>query len=326
MNGGRNSSTADTDSTRLSAWSRAEDLWREAMLPPSGEGVEARLQDIEARRAHFANWMTSNLRGGEGAVMRPADAGGVPAQWITASEGSATERTILYVHGGAFSLGSATSYFPFASRVGIVCDADVLLPEYRLAPEDLFPAALEDLMAVYRWLLQTNGVSAKNLVIVGDSAGGALALSLCLSLRDAGDQMPAALVLFSPLTDLEASGRSIDANASVDPVISRLLVLASAANLLGVGNPLPDVLRPLSASYEDFPPLLVQVGGNETLLDDSVRLVERYSQAQSDATLEIVESAPHVFQLFSEFIPEAQEALERTGSFVQRWSGAEQEA
>jgi epsilon-lactone hydrolase len=249
----------------------------------------------------------------------PVDAGGVPAEWLT-PEAADPERAILYLHGGGYVIGSINTHREMASRIARASGALTLLIDYRLAPEHPFPAAVEDAAAAYRWLLG-QGIAPERLVIAGDSAGGGLTVATLVALRDAGDPLPAAGVCLSPWVDLEGIGESMTTKAESDPNVQRaLLAMLSSAYLAGA-DPRSALAAPLYADLTGLPPLLIQVGTSETLLDDSTRLAAKAEGEGVTVTLRPYEDMIHVFQMFP-VLPEAQQAVEEIGAFVRRQAGA----
>jgi monoterpene epsilon-lactone hydrolase len=191
----------------------------------------------------------------------------------------------------------------------------VLSVDYRLAPEHPHPAAVEDATAAYRFLLDT-GISPGNLAIGGDSAGGGLTVACLIALRDAGLPLPAAGVCISPWVDLTQSGESMDSKADEDPMVSREALQVMANAYLGGGDPKEATASPLFADLAGLPPLLIQVGTAETLLDDATRLAERAKSQGVDVTLEAWEEMIHVWHAFAVLLPEGRQAIERIGEFL----------
>lgn len=241
-------------------------------------------------------------------------AGGVPGEWIV-PPGAEESRVVLYLHGGGYVIGSVNTHRDMVSRIARAAQARALAIDYRLAPEHPFPAAVEDAMAAYRWLL-ASGVPAERIAIAGDSAGGGLTLATLLALRDAGDPLPAAAVCISPWTDLAVTGESMDTKADVDPMIRKAEAIEGAKLYLAGADPKTPLASPLYADLSGLPHLLIQVGTHETLLDDSVRLGERARAAGVDVTLEQWEEMIHVWHFFAFILPEAQQAIDRIGQFV----------
>lgn len=241
----------------------------------------------------------------------PGEAGGVRGEWVEASRDG--EGQMLYLHGGGYFAMSPETHRPITAafaRQGF----RVFAPDYRLAPEHPFPAAIEDATACYRGLLST-GANERTLVVAGDSAGGGLSLSLLLSLRDAAAPLPSACMLFSPWTDLAATGASIRSNDRRCALFFGDGIASAARHYLGNSDPKNPLASPLYADLRELPPLLIHVGENEVLLDDSTRLAERARAAGSSATIKIWPVVPHDWQLVPT-IPEARQSLQQAGDFL----------
>ena len=247
-------------------------------------------------------------------LVSEVSAGGVRAHWLTAP-GADADRVLLFLHGGGYELGSLRSDGELAARLGRASRMRVLFPEYRLAPEHPFPAAIDDVRAVWRWLRTDQQLSARSMAVAGDSAGGGLAVALLVATRDAGDALPAAAVLMSPTVDLTSSGASMTDRAHEDPISTPALLRQLASDYLAGANPKTPLASPLFASLSGLPPLLVQVGTADLLLSDSERLAEAAAEAGVDVLLEVGEGLPHVYQL-ALGTPEAAEATERVGKFL----------
>jgi epsilon-lactone hydrolase len=241
-------------------------------------------------------------------------AGGVPAHWL-AAPGADTGRVLLFLHGGGYELGSLRSDGELAARLGRASGMRVLFPEYRLAPEHPFPAAIDDVLAAWHWLRTDQDLSARSIAVAGDSAGGGLAAALLVATRDAGEALPAAAVLMSPTVDLTSSGASMTERADQDPFSTPALLRQLASDYLAGADPMTPLASPLFASLAGLPPLLVQVGTADLLLSDSERLATAADQAGVDVTLEIGEGLPHVYPILLG-TPEAAEATERVGKFL----------
>jgi epsilon-lactone hydrolase len=241
-------------------------------------------------------------------------AGGVPAHWL-AAPGADPGRVLLFLHGGGYELGSLRSDGELAARLGRAGGMRVLLPEYRLAPEHPFPAAIDDVVAAWRWLAADQRLSARSIAVAGDSAGGGLAVALLVAARDAGEALPAAAVLMSPTVDLTSSGASMTERADQDPVSTPAMLRQFAADYLAGADPRTPLASPLFASLAGLPPLLVQAGTADVLLSDSERLAAAAGQAGVDVTLEISEGLPHVYQILLG-TPEAAAATEQIGRFL----------
>ncbi len=242
------------------------------------------------------------------------DAGGVPCQWITAPD-VPQDRLIIYFHGGAYAACSPTTHQDLISRLSRSSGAAALGVGYRLAPEHLFPAAVEDSIATYNWALG-HGFEPSNIVLAGDSAGGGLVLSVMLASRDSGVPLPAAGVCLSPWVDLECSGESMAANDHLDDFIKYGALSARAKAYLGDADPKHPWASALHADLRGLPPMLIHVGSAETLLDDSTRLATLAKEAGVDVTLKIWEDMVHVWQAFASILPEGQRSIEETGEFI----------
>jgi epsilon-lactone hydrolase len=247
-------------------------------------------------------------------LVREVTAGGVPAHWL-APAGADPGRVLLFLHGGGYEFGSLRSDGELAARLGRASGMRVLFPEYRLAPEHPFPAAVDDVLAAWRWLRDGQGLSAQSMAVAGDSAGGGLAVALLVATRDAGQALPAAAVLMSPTVDLTSSGASMTERAGQDPISTPALLGQLAADYLAGADPKTPLASPLFASLAGLPPLLIQVGTADLLLSDSERLAAAAARAGVDVTLQIGEGLPHVYPLLLG-TPEAAEATEQTGKFL----------
>jgi monoterpene epsilon-lactone hydrolase len=243
-----------------------------------------------------------------------ANSGGVPAYWIDAPNVDA-DRVLLFLHGGGFQFGSIRSDGELAARMGRAAGMRVLFPEYRLAPEHPFPAAIEDVISVWDWLRTDNDYRARAMAVAGDSAGGGLAVSLLTTIRDRGDGRPAAAVLMSPTVDLTGSGLSMTERVDQDPISTPDLLRGLASDYLAGADPKTPLASPLFASLSGLPPLLVQVGTADLLLSDAERLALAAAEARVDVRLEIGEGLPHVYQLMLG-TPEAADATARIGQFL----------
>jgi epsilon-lactone hydrolase len=247
-------------------------------------------------------------------VVTDVIASGVAAHWL-AAPGTDAGRVLLFLHGGGFEFGSVRSDGELAARLGRAAGMRVLFPEYRLAPEHPFPAAIDDVLAAWRWLRTDEGLSASSIAVAGDSAGGGLAVALLVAARDAGEALPAAAVLMSPTVDLTSSGASMTERADQDPISTPAMLRQFAADYLAGADPRTPLASPLFASLSGLPPLLVQVGTADLLLSDSERLATAATEAGVDVTLQVGEGLPHVYQLMLG-TPEAAEATEQIGQFL----------
>jgi monoterpene epsilon-lactone hydrolase len=241
-------------------------------------------------------------------------AGGVPAHWL-AAPGADAGRVLLFLHGGGFELGSLRSDGELAARLGRASGMRVLFVEYRLAPEHTFPAAIDDVIAAWRWLRTDQNLNAESLAVAGASAGGGLAVALLVAARDAGEVLPAAAVLMSPTVDLTSSGASMTERADQDPISTPAMLRQFASEYLAGADPKSPLASPLFASLSGLPPLLVQAGTADVLFSDSERLATAASKAGVDVTLEIGEGLPHVYPILLG-TPEAAKATEQIGKFL----------
>ena len=244
----------------------------------------------------------------------PLSAGGVPAEWVTAP-GADTGRNILYLHGGGYMIGSIKTHRCLAGWISRAAQARVLIIDYRLAPENPHPAAVDDALAAYRFMLDS-GVKPERTVIAGDSAGGGLAVATLLAIRDAKLPLPAAAVCLSPWVDMEGSGESMKTKAALDPMVGSGNLGEMAAAYLGGAHPRTPLASPLYADLKGLPPMLIQVGTSEVLLDDSSRLAERVRQAGVEVVYEPWENMIHVWQIFFPMLDEAKQAVDRIGEYV----------
>jgi len=246
-------------------------------------------------------------------------AGGVPSERIS-GPASARARTVLYLHGGAYVMGSPDSHRHLGAAIAQAAEATVLLPHYRLAPEHPFPAALEDAVTVYRWLISDEGgnVLPRNLVIAGDSAGGGLTMATLCKLRDEGIALPGAGVCFSPWVDLECAEPSWDRNQPWDylPRFSTTPEFNCAKMYAGELPLTHPLVSPIHADIRGLPPLLIQVGEVETLHDEAVLLAKRAKDASVDVTLQIYPDMVHVFQGFGSLAPQVKQAMMNVGEFI----------
>lgn len=238
----------------------------------------------------------------------------VKGEWHRPADGAA-DRTIYYLHGGGYVFGSPKSHRAATFALAREAEAEVFSLDYRMAPEHLFPAAVEDALAGYRWLLRKGKDPAK-IVIGGDSAGGGLALALLLSIKEQGLPPPAAAFLYSPWTDLTVSGGSIRANEKSDAMFKAEYIIEGAKRYLGDADPNTPLASPLFGDLAGLPPVLVFASNAEVLFDDSVRLHERLKEAGVSSELIVEDGLIHVWPIFPGHYPEAIDAIRRTGEFV----------
>ncbi|GGC78219.1 alpha/beta hydrolase [Chelatococcus reniformis] len=270
---------------------------------------------IQARRAGFERLADSLLPLDDDVRCQPMMIGGVACDGISAGS-AGPRRTIVFLHGGGYTVGSPRTHRDLLGRLSRAAGAFVVAPDYRLAPEHPFPAALEDAVQVYRTLLSL-GVPPSGLLVAGDSAGGGLALSLLLTARDAGLPSPAGAMLISPWTDLTLSGASLDENAACDPLVQRRGAAASVQRYIGAaGDAAHPLVSPLFADLRGLAPLFIQVGLAEALRDDALRLAERANQAGVDVELDQWPEMIHIWPFFAKLIPEGRGAIDRLARFA----------
>lgn len=251
-----------------------------------------------------------------GAECTPIMAGDVPAEWIV-PEGVTTQRVILCLHGGTFFAGSINTHRSLAANIATAAKVRALLIDYRLAPEHPFPAGPEDALAAYQWLLE-QGIPPNYITIMGDSAGGALAVGLVITLRDVGKPMPAAIICLSPALDLTFGGETWKTNAKSDVMLEFEKEKAGVDLYLNGADPRHPLASPLYADPKGLPPILIQVGSDEALLSDSMRFTEKAKAAGVDVTLEVWDGMQHEWQFAIGIFPEARKAVERIGEFIRQ--------
>jgi epsilon-lactone hydrolase len=293
-------SVTDPEETAMSAEERAA---ARSMMEKGELGRKP-----EEQRAEFDERF-GNLPLGDDVTLAESTLGGVPALDVRVA-GADGDGVILYLHGGGYVIGSARTGANLAAQLARRSGVPAVSLEYRLAPEHPFPAGVHDGLAAYREL------AGENVVIVGDSAGGGLALAVLLAARAEGLPQPAGTVLFSPWTDLTLTGPSIDARGDYDPLFARANMVETADLYLGGADPHNELASPVFADLKGLSPLLVQVGSAEVLLDDSLRLVARAAEQEVDVSLDVVAGAPHVYQYFAGLLPEADEALDHAATFI----------
>ncbi len=276
----------------------------------AAERGDAEMTVSEWREAY--DGLGALLPAAEGVAVEKVDAGGVPAEWIGAGDGP----VVVYVHGGGYCIGSLDSHRSMLTHLASAVAGRVLALDYRLAPEHPFPAALDDACTAYRWVL-AGGADPSRVVVAGDSAGGGLTLATLVALRDAGDPLPAAGVCLSPWADLTQSGATMAEKAEADPMVHAEDLDRWAAAYAGSDYDAGSAgLSPLFADLGGLPPLLVEVGTAEVLLDDARRLAERARAAGVEVTLFEGEDLIHVWHFFAGAVPEADEGIARVAGFI----------
>ena len=240
--------------------------------------------------------------------------GGVPVAEITAG-GAGARRVVVYYHGGVYVLGGAVQAAGLASEVGRRAGAKVVSVDYRLAPEHPYPAAADDALAVYQALLG-GGADPEDVVFAGESAGGGLAVATLVNARDHGLPLPAAALVMSPYADLTLAGATMDTKAGADVLMSRDNLAARVGDYTAGHDPADALISPIFADLSGLPPLIIQAGTHEVLLDDAVRLARQAAVADVEVTLDVTPGVPHVFQTFYPILDEAAAALDRAGQFL----------
>ena len=272
-------------------------------------------QTVDQSRANFEA-MSRNFKPAADASFERVDADGVAAEWVSTEAGKQLP-VILFFHGGGYCIGSAETHRDLVSRLCTAAGARALSVDYRLAPEHPFPAAVDDGVAAYRWLIG-QGVPASSIVIAGDSAGGGLALATLLALEEAGDELPAGGVCMSPVTDHTKSGESMRTKVDLDPMVHPTSSTANSNRYLGGADARTPLASPLYADLKGLPPLLILVGTSEVLLDDSTRFAERAKAAGVSVELEVWDEMIHIWPYFAAILPEARQAIDRMGAFIKR--------
>lgn len=244
----------------------------------------------------------------------------VRGEWVWPRNGEKTSRVIYYLHGGGYVSGSAKGYRPITATLARLLKARSFVLDYRLAPEFPFPAALDDALAGYRWLIST-GIEPRAISVVGDSAGGGLALALVMELRDSSNPLPSSIVSLSPWTDMAGTGESIMANSKRDPFFVPEDVERYAHLYLGAQPRQTPLASPLYGDFSGLPPPLIQIGESEMLLDDARTVHAKAIAAGVASELRIFKGVPHVWHLMTPLVPEARRALREVAEFIKTRSG-----
>lgn len=288
---------ASEDLKNVLAWMAANPVIEDLSLEESRSYFDARGQEFPLP---------------EGVSIASADVGDIKAEWIRAANAE-ENRVILYFHGGGYLIGSLASHRHITASISQAAEATVFAVDYRLAPEHPFPAAVTDAVSAYKWLLQ-QGVNAVQIVIAGDSAGGGLTVATLVTLRDEGIALPAAAVCISPWVDLTNSADSYE--SMPDPMLTKNELDQFAQGYLQGQDAKHPLASPLFADLHGLPPLLIQVGTQEHLYDDSIGLEARAKAAGVDATLEVWDEMVHVWHYFHPMLQEGRDAIARIGEFV----------
>jgi epsilon-lactone hydrolase len=250
-----------------------------------------------------------------GTVVLPFESQGLRGEWVRAPK-SREDRVILYLHGGAFCVGSSLSHRNLVARLCVEAQARALSLDYALAPEHPFPAALEDTLAAYHFLL-AGGLVPERIAFAGDSAGANLVLAALLMLRDSGEPLPAAAVCLSPPTDLTGASGSLVSRAHLDPMVILESVVPLCRAYAGSVAPDDPRVSPLFANLAGLPPILIHVGSHEVLYDDSIRFAQKAREAGVDVRLEVGDQLWHVWHAAVPYVPESSRAIARIGRFLQ---------
>ena len=272
---------------------------------------------VESARKHLEVIAKALLVRAVGVHVEESQLAGIDVDWHR-PKGAREDKVLFYLHGGAYVIGSRRTHRQLVSHMAKEAGVTAVIPEYRLAPENPFPAAIDDAVAVYRALLES-GFKPENIVISGDSAGGGLTVATLLALRHAGDPLPAAAVLLSPFLDVTASGESATSRADKDPwfEVSDMAVVARyyCPDESKWRDPL---VSPVFANVSGLPPMMIQVGDDEILLSDSTRLAEKLEAAGIDVELEVWPDMWHVFPMFVGKMPESHRAVEKIGAYINK--------
>ena len=263
-------------------------------------------------------WLGKLMITAFGVRVEPDKINGLYAEWLT-PKNRMDGKLLLYLHGGGYVIGGCDMHRQMVSHIARAGRIRALLPEYRLAPEHKFPAAIDDAVAIYRSLLEM-GIKAEDIVFAGDSAGGGLTVATMLALRDAGDPLPAAAVLLSPFLDVAGSGASMQTRVEKDPWFHPEDLLVIADYYCEPHQRRFPLISPVFADIEGLSPMFIQVGDDEILLSDSERIADQCIAAGIDVELEVWPGMWHVFQVFTRKMPEAYQAIGKMGAYIQsRW-------
>lgn len=290
---------------------RAFELWRTALT------AENRAAGWTGERAGYADFLRRLRTADTGTQVDVVSCDGVPAVRVGRT-GQPRAPVVLHLHGGGYVLGSAELAAPLAARLAHAVGGWSLVPDYRLAPEHPYPAALDDVLAAYRWLAAR--YPAAPVVVSGECAGGGLAISLAVALRDAGDRPPACIHVVSPFCDLTVSDEFLNPDADREPWLDRIFLIQLAARYIHDVEPAQPLVSPLQADLSALPPLLIQVAADEALSGSAQRLADRARAAGVPVTFTPVEDSVHSFVLF-DFLPESDRAVAEFGSFAGRYRG-----
>jgi acetyl esterase/lipase len=301
------------------------------MPSKESDALRVQFQDMSERFTHDPGMSLTTLRSmmeeladlagePENVTYSDVDTDGVRGIWCNPLDAS-PDHVVFYCHGGGFVGNSASSHRKMAAHLAKAIGARSFVLEYRRAPEHPYPAQLEDALAAFEWL-RGQGFEAGNMVTAGDSAGGNLAVTLVLALRDRGHQLPAAIIGFSPWVDMEHVGKTLDSNAATDAFVNRGVAESMASMFLGEsGSPTDPLANPLHADLTGLPPLIVTAGSAETLQDNAERLAERASAAGVEVDVTIAPDQQHVYPFMAGRAPEADEAIGAAAAWARRHLG-----
>lgn len=291
---------------RLDAWNAATVEFGPLLLGEPGDWAAARKTYLGALAAHPTP---------EGVTIDKVDMGGIPATLVS-PEGAEVDRVMLYIHGDGYVAGSPAGYHGLAGNYAKLLKAKIFMPNYRLAPEHPFPAAVDDVLASYKWILD-QGYPASSITFSGDSAGGAMVVSVMVMARNAGLPLPAGGVTLSPWANLEHTGTSMETRDGIDPTVNRSgLTLMSKAFLNGALRNSPEA-SPVFADVRGLPPILIHVGESEVMLSDAIRLAAHLAENRVRMTLEVWPGMFHVWHMFAAILPEGMQALEDAVAFLE---------
>ncbi|WP_432043150.1 alpha/beta hydrolase [Streptomyces cadmiisoli] len=275
---------------------------------------EGRLDDLSDIRTEYADWFSSRFPSPSDVLFEDTEASGVPITWARPAD-TVDGRVLLYLHGGGYLVGAPRGYRGLVGRFARKLKARAVIPDYRLAPDAVYPAAIDDNLAVYKALLD-EGYDARSIAVSGDSAGGAMCISLMVAAQEAGLPLPAAAVAISPWANLEHTGESISSKSDTDPVCAPEGLRKLALNYLG-GLPLSSPLAsPVFADVTGLHPVQIQIGEREIMLSDAVRLAEHLASSRVRVNLEVWPDMPHVWHLFSDDLEDADVAIGSATDFL----------
>ncbi len=271
--------------------------------PPTVEAFRARTEEMGDR-----------MPAPPEAIVEKITVAGCKAEWVSAP-GANPNRQALYLHGGGYVIGSPNSHRLLAYNIAKAMDGRCLVLDYRMAPEDPFPAAVDDSVAAWAWMLEQGGNPAR-MSIMGDSAGGGLTIATQVALKQRGMQLPACSVCISPWTDLEGTGDSIKSKADVDPMVKEEGLHNYSALYRAGADPRDPLASPLYADVSGLPPMLIQTGTAEILMDDSTRFAEKARAQGVDVTLELWDDMPHIWHIFAPMLSEGADAIAKLGAWT----------